>query len=139
MNSSTESEYITVTKDSTIEEKIAIIRHSLEGGKIEYLYENVQNRWRDIIHPSWDFESVDYRYKKPVKIRRIPLGPEDFPPGTVVRDIKAKHLVHWVSIVKVSIEAVYHRDGGSGYANLMDDNERSIDGGRTWLPCYKDV
>ena len=139
MNSSTESEYITVTKDSTIEEKIAIIRHSLEGGKVEYLLNDGQHMWRNIIHPSWQFDSVAYRYKKPQKIQRIPLGPEDFPPGTVVRIASAAQKVYWAVIAKVTIEGVYHRDGAMNYAGLMAETERSIDSGRTWLPCYKEV
>ena len=77
--------------------------------------------------------------EKPQKMKRVPLGPEDFPPGTVVRVTSSKNKVHWVAVVKVSIKGIYHRDGDAEYSYLMAETERSIDGGKTWLPCYKEV
>jgi hypothetical protein len=74
--------------------------------------------------------------------KRVPCGPEHFPPGTVVR---TEGCTHWQAIL-------WARPSGLGaigpsmipgeekYERLMNDGiERSIDGGNTWLPCYVEV
>lgn len=85
--------------------------------------------------PSWNWTNYDYRIR-PDPAERQPLGPEDFPPGTVVRNKDGKgYIWRYVSAVYndcIKAEGVpftYHE------AQLLLD--RSLDGGKTWLPCYK--
>lgn len=47
-------------------------------------------------------------WTEPKPKKRVPCGPEDFPPGTVM----------------------FFR---------MEGFQRSLDGGKTWLPCWKEV
>ena len=69
--------------------------------------------------------------------RRVPCGPEHFPPGTVLRI--AVHEDHtWSIVVSVDPYGVVCMSGHVPFAKL-DGLLRSIDGGKTWLPCYVEL
>lgn len=89
--------------------------------------------------PKWYLHNYYYRIAEPPK--RVPLGPEDFPPGQV-------HCLNqpdaFMSNEYVIIEAVtgdYVRPTGTPnieYEQLMGDGWlRWIDG--EWHPCWKEV
>ena len=68
-----------------------------------------KGEWIDSIWPITWCELTIYR-RKPAS-KKIPLGPEDFPPGTVVRDPEwAKH--HWTSIAEVGRFNILDGSGG---------------------------
>lgn len=68
-----------------------------------------------------------------------PLGPEDFPPGTVVRNKKTYKLHEWSMITCVYPDRAYTI--GNLYvfdnADFMRSFERLLPGTTTWLPCHK--
>lgn len=69
--------------------------------------------------------------------KRLPLGPEDFPPGTILRWILDK--TTWFAILAKNKNGVFvYRSGKIGFDQIMNDGERSLDGGKTWLPCYRE-
>lgn len=73
--------------------------------------------------------------------KRLPLGPEDFPPGTTLRHQINKR--HWRSVMGVDDASIYITASGRcialDYKGDLDECwERSLDGGKTWLPCYRE-
>lgn len=81
--------------------------------------------------------------------KRVPCGPEDFPPGSCFK---------WQGIWadNVCCDIVYRGPAGIavityGYQSLHSqflsyndlfinvNASRSLDGGKTWLPCYKEI
>lgn len=79
---------------------------------------------------------------EPAPKQRVPCGPEDFPPGTVVRQIGNEGswtMVTGVDSDGIYIDAVNQRQSKSfSWTAAQRDLERSIDGGKTWLPCWKE-
>lgn len=76
---------------------------------------------------------------KPAPKKRLPLGPEDFPPGTLIRDSLRPEYWTQVSSIHETGFYAYPFKTELSYVDegLMKNYERSLDGGRTWLPCYK--
>lgn len=55
------------------------------AGKVIQVWDD-GNIWRDISNPSWCLQVNEYRIKpEPLPPPPVPLGPEDVPPGTVLR------------------------------------------------------
>lgn len=78
---------------------------------------------------------------KPKKLIRKPCGPEHFPPGTVVRT-KGQH--HWQLVVWCREDGIcgISKSGEAcieGFSHFVNTTERSLDNGKTWLPCYVEV
>jgi hypothetical protein len=74
--------------------------------------------------------------------KRVPCGPEHFPPGTVVRTAGCTHwqAILWARPSGLGAIGPSLIPGEEKYERLMNDGiERSIDGGKTWLPCYVEV
>ncbi len=72
-------------------------------------------------------------------MRRIPCGREHFPPGTVIRRPFEDNRNEWYAVVGVEDDQLWM--GGSEKpwsfdSSLLMSYQRSLDGGRTWLPCY---
>ena len=127
----------------TIGEMIAVMQAAKEGKEIEYC-NRICGVWNDVtIMPVWDWLSNDYRIKPEPK--RVPLGPEDVPPGSVLRRAGQGC---WSAVVGSYTEGVLFPymplDGPyPRYLNTFDElfsgnYEISRDGGRTWHPCWKE-
>lgn len=85
-----------------------------------------------------------YYLPKPKKLVRKPCGPEHFPPGTVVREITDyEPCKEWWAIICMT--AHWLRIGFQCDSTPFDSQtfmnlyERSLDNGKTWLPCYVEV
>jgi len=93
-------------------------------------------------------QRVPIMLRKQESKRRVPCGPEDFPPGTVVTGICwAKH--EWGAVLSVTEKHIMVQVGLNceptkfHFEDLMpgaksDHIRRSIDNGKNWLPCYKE-
>lgn len=84
------------------------------------------------------------RFPKPPITRRVPLGPADFPPGTLLRCSVEYPKIPWIqyaiNIYGLVVWWPDHTVKNWTYNDLtVLYTERSLDGGRTWLPCYKEV
>jgi len=85
------------------------------------------------------------KYDLPPRIvkKRVPLGPVDFPPGTILRR-DSWNPTTWTAVLFVGAKKIRHCTNEKGqadrlYAELVDMYSRSLDGGKTWLPCYKEI
>ena len=105
--------------------------------------------WDDVV--SWfdcsgrnEIEAAAYRRKPQPK--RVPLGPEDVPPGSVFRNQHwgrswSACLGAWTEIVGL---ATVNADAPAlaikrSYQALLDEGwQISRDGGKTWEPCWKE-
>lgn len=84
-------------------------------------------------------------YFLPKTKKRVPCGPEDFPPGSCFK------WSHWreheysnvIYRNETGIALIVSAGGGGTltYSDLFkrDGALRSLDGGKTWLPCWKEV
>lgn len=84
----------------------------------------------------WNIGDCDYRIAAPPK--RVPLGPEDFPPGQVhcIR-CEGWNDNEYRNIIGVSTIGIRVPESGYNYMELMDHFQRWIDG--KWQPCWKEV
>jgi len=111
-------------------------------------HEPVQ-RWRDgewvdsAANAKWncDVLSPSLPYRRKPTPKRVTLGPDDVPPGSIVRaNIGSKD--GWCSIgavVRDQVSVVRSIDiQTQTYAELMEWWEISRDGGKTWKPCWKE-
>lgn len=123
-----------------------------EGWKLKALGEQVSrdqcerwaitNNWvaadRDFVVSKGEITTHRVPITKPK--RRIPCGPEHFPPGVVLRKPGASAFWQVVTKVRSSEVMTPNYDGdllSISFKQLADDMvERSIDSGKTWLPCY---
>lgn len=80
------------------------------------------------------YENI-YRIKPTLK--RVPLGPEDIKPGDI---LKGEHWPNGVwGYIQPRISFVSFSNGEIKYNELMIGYLISHDGGKTWLPCWKEV
>ena len=82
------------------------------------------------------FTRVQWRRKPAPK--RVPLGPEDVPPGSALR-CRDWQLCMWKAAQSVGVAGTHA--GGMDYewSHLMETGyEISRDGGKTWKPCWKE-
>lgn len=79
-------------------------------------------------------------YRRNPATKRAPLGPEDVPPGSVVRLLGAT--TTWCIVLEVdrwSITAFTRAATVLDFLKLQGAYEISRDGGKTWQPCSKEV
>jgi len=58
----------------TLKEKIKIMEHYENGGKVDYIGMYDAGEWRDCPNPIWDWSNYEYRIKpqwKPRKLERV--------------------------------------------------------------------
>jgi len=51
----------------TIQEQIAVMQHFANGGKVEYLSNEIDNIWYQCTHPSWNWIECQFRIAQPKK------------------------------------------------------------------------
>ena len=115
------------------------------GKKLQY--KRASGEWEDVTRPSLFAYRLQYSGDYPdlwriaTETKRVPLGPEDFPPGTVVRKVG---WTVWDAVIACTNVGVY-----AGVANQrhvkpvpyfqLTNHEKSTDFGKTWQPCWKEV
>jgi len=93
-----------------LKDKIKVMQHFADGGKVEYRYEN--NGWNPCLNPTWAF-----------------------PPGTAIRDQSGI----WQLITACTKNNLKAADWITPEKLMEYKFEYSTDQGKTWLPCYKEV
>lgn len=126
-----ETEAHTMTHD----EMIAVIAAHRDGKAIEYRYSN-RGEWNKVKLPHWDFAAFQFRVAPEPK--RVPLGPEDFPPGTVVRVPLISEAL-WVAILFPTKDGLKLADGDFWSFQYLMHWQRLLPGTTEWLPCWKEV
>lgn len=72
------------------------------------------------------------------KTRRVPCSAEHFSPGTIIRRPDGAPY-EWYAVVGVTEDRMWARAKDTPFhfdSSLTMSYHRSVDGGRTWLPCY---
>lgn len=113
----------------------AELKAAFAAGKTIQGYSLHDEQWRDLPAPAWSRPAEDYRVKpEPVK---VPLGPEDVPPGSAFRPIGGDE---WRSIQGPTESGVVVAFVGTvTWDDLAKRYEISRDFGKTWHPCWKEV
>ena len=123
----------------TLDEMIAVMQAARDGLKVQKFPLGFDPDWKDDPKPNWDWSMWDFRIKPEPK--RVPLGPDDVPPGSVIR----KGSPFWCSVMRVFSDGLgimfYAKEHppAVSYKELADAWEISRDGGKTWQPCWKEV
>lgn len=123
---------------------IAVMQAAVDGKAIEWRPLRLCHlpEWRplDVDRALWAWDTNDYRIKPEPEPRKVPCGPEDFPPGTAIKYLRKSQQL-WSIVSEVWATRV--RSIGVFYEYrcqvFMEQYQRSLDGGKTWLPCYKEV
>jgi len=84
------------------------------------------------------------KYDLPSRIvkKRVPCTAADFPPGTILRH-ESWRPTTWTAVIFVGAEKIRyctneHGQGERSYVSMVDTEfSRSLDGGKTWLACYR--
>lgn len=125
---------------NTPQEMIEVCEAFRDGKEIQGEYG--KGDWFDCGGIRPNFASRRYRVKPTPKLKRVPLGPEDFPPGTVVR--RTGKLAGYRVILECADDHL--RISGNGGAHTSYDSSemfgnyiRLLPGTTEWLPCYKEV
>lgn len=120
----------------THEEMIEVINGHKQGKPVQRKYRIGSGYvWEDIEEPNWNFRDYDYRLKPEPK--KLPLGPEDFPPGTVLRH-KTWAKESWSSLEGVRLDKVLFGGMCLIYADVtLLEWLRRLPNTTEWLPCYK--
>lgn len=89
--------------------------------------------WNDTINPSFQAAPQYYRIKP--EQQKVPLGPDDIAPGSVLRLQRG----HWKAILAVRNDGVMTEDHGLCYYDSLVTSiweiKRPTD--TEWQPCYK--
>lgn len=85
------------------------------------------------------FNSCHWRILDPPAPKRmVPLGPEDVPPGSVVRrQNRPEEDTHWIAVTAVSDALIWIGNQSIGWLGFQLW-EISRDGGKTWQRCEKE-
>lgn len=132
-------------------------RAFLVGEKIQAFYEFSSDggkTWNNGVGCHVLVGGVDYpmRTKRPLPVEPVkpepkwgPLGPEDVPPGSVVRLTDPTYRACWLAVISVLstqvavpstvVEGVSH----VSYQELMDNWQILLPGQTEWQPCRKEV
>lgn len=117
-----------------------------EGKPIQWKLTSEDNHlWRDTIMPVWK-EGTDYRIKpEPI---RIPLGPEDVPPGSII-SVQPSVQYGWFTINATQTQGLHICNTACRFIyweQLKQEQwkiNRSLSSGKwdptAWEPCYKEV
>ena len=101
------------------------------AGKV--IQSSLGDNWYACI-PNWRYPVHEYRIKP--ELQKVPLGPEDVPPGSVLRVQEGG----WKMIIGATPEGVNTLDHGLINYGLIQDNIWQIKRpGEDWQPCWKEV
>lgn len=100
-------------------------------------------KWSDVeVLETLDWTKTPSHYRLKPTPKRVPLGPDDVPPGSVIRD-KSWTCSKWVAIIQCDELGVWwhccDRARSQVWASLVEGWEISRDNGKTWLPCWKEA
>ena len=113
-----------------LKDKIKVMQHFAEGGKVECYSDGA---WRKTDAPIWNWKAYNYRIAQPKT--KQPLTAADFPPGTAIRDQSGI----WQLITACTKDNLRAADWITPEKLMEYKFEYSTDQGKTWLPCYKEV
>ena len=102
------------------------------GQEVEYkLYGD--SKWRSTTCPSWNWDAFEFRIKPTAKLRLRPWTADEVPLGAWIRSKNRS----WGSlIIAVRPDGTFEiSDRRISPQSALEQNEHSIDGGKTWLPC----
>lgn len=107
---------------------LPLVQALAEGKTIQYGSESI---WGDVKDPNFLNPPQYYRVKpEPVM---VPLGPEDVPPGSVIRHVGSEY---WSLVIYANREIVKLHDRGIKYEPLYPTYEIKRPG-EDWKPCHK--
>ncbi len=90
---------------------LPIVQALSEGKEIEFY--TLKSVWEDRNDLAFNEDPTRYRIKPtPAPPRRVPMGPEDFPPGSVIRAVGTKN--RWGQPLSVSEEGIVEYNGSDG-------------------------
>lgn len=132
-----------MTRDELMKQSAeALIRWINSDRTLPVEWSTSGTHWETLNNPGWRVVTDYYRIAEPPKVKRVPLGPEDFPPGPDQHCVNPPNSLmpdEYMTVVLVT--RTYIRPSGWGniaYVQLMNDNWlRWIDG--KWQPCWKEV
>jgi hypothetical protein len=136
-----------MNSETPLEHKIKILEALLAQKPVEFRPKVGQHMFRRLDPDNtWFLHWDQFEFRLPPKIvkKRVPCIPADFPPGTVIRH-KDWHDTTWTMLISTTSRVVrfYVPDAAVReltYNSLMNSGfDRSVDGGKTWLPCYKEI
>jgi hypothetical protein len=106
---------------------------------VEYSQRASGLEWRLVkCEPLWILSSDYDRIAEPPKVKRVPLGPNDFPPGPHQHCIRPTiYDVGYRTVTEVLSHEVRTHEYAISYEGLADHYLRWIDG--KWQPCWKEV
>ena len=116
--------------------------------KFQHEYSSNGKNWvvqaSDVVcQPCHDSDFIRTRRPLPTVAKLVPLGPEDVPPGSVIRSTKSVVPKSWISVLNViSIGVEIAGNDGITTLNFLRLKEEcweiSRDGGKTWQKCHKE-
>ena len=87
--------------------------------------------WEETV--SLDFSCAPDCYRIKPEPVMVPLGPQDVPPGSVIRHVGSEY---WSLVIYANREIVKLHDRGIKYEHLCPTYEIKRPG-EDWKPCYK--
>lgn len=121
----------------THDEMIAVIQ-ALKDGKVIQFRTTLGILWRDWDRGGYlDFIAYVYRIKPTPK--RVPLGPDDFPPGTAISSSKSG--TEYAMLTAVNCDEISAGSAEWTYSELAGHYHfirRRLPGSTEWLPCWRE-
>lgn len=115
---------------------IPLLQAWADGAELEMILPGGKS-WGKVVETGFSKPPSHYRIR-PIT-RREALGPQDFPPGTVLSRIDE---VGWLTITEVFENGVWAAGTMYGYGELASNDKRRLlpgaDPATGWLPCYRE-
>lgn len=106
---------------------LPVMQAWVDGGALQW--KDVNNKWCDTTHLSF-VDEYTYRIKPEPKLR--PWKPEEVPVGAVTRNKVSGNKSLIAGVAECFVYGYNRYDTAENY---LKENEISLDGGKTWLPC----
>lgn len=136
-----------MNSETPLEHKIKILEALLAQKPVEFRPKVGQHIFRRLDPDNtWFIHWDQFEFRLPPKIvkKRVPCTAVDFPPGTILRH-ESWRPTTWTAVIFVGAGKIRycteeHGQGERSYFSMVDTEfSRSLDGGKTWLPCYKEI